>query len=299
VPTTIALFAGMFDHAAMACIGSLLACTIVTLGLGREASAEEHPQKTGIDRDQAREEKFYRELNTDDPTLIKLFKVSTSAMDYKDYEAAIEGFQAVLKMVPIHAPSLRRLSFSYAELGRAGEALMAAEKAEMVDPDDPDNIGAMALALSKQTDETLRNMAVDYAQRMLDQRPGAQSAKLLAHTSLAANNRIAFDRGVDALSHHAPEAGETHALLGLRHALDNDLAGADKELGEAVARGYPKEEADRRRVELGIVKGNPASKRHRLYAEIGGGVLVGLGLIVAASLLRRRQRRRRAGSSGE
>jgi tetratricopeptide (TPR) repeat protein len=266
---------------------ALFVAFVVLLGFAAQVGAETFQPIPGQERDPFQEEKIYQELSTMDTQAGLIFKGATEALDHQDYFLALGSFKAVLSKFPDHMPSLRRLSFAFAELGRFDEALEAARTAEEKAPEDLDNLAAMAYALSKQLDEPSRKQGVEYAKKMMEKQPGAKAARFLVHTALSANDRRSFDMGLDALAGYAPDTAATHAMLALRHALDGEHAAAEKELAEAVARGYAKQEAERMRSSFNL--GSRPRSNVRPYLAIGGG---GLALLLAGLVLVIRRRRR-------
>jgi Zn-dependent protease with chaperone function len=222
-------------------------------------------------RDPALEVQYAAEVRTK----AEVFAAATAALDAGRNEEAEKSLREVLAVYPKHGPTLWRLAALAARRGQRDEAVSLARRAVEARPGEPART-TLAESLMMGSPSQAELIEIDGLLAAAAQEATSDLAKVrvaMAKLLLAGrrNDMAAFRDAVSVLRQLAPDEAATHYFSALDLASSDDLEGADKELELAVARGLPREQAQKVRDDVGITH----NKKVWRWAKIGVGLLAG------------------------
>jgi Zn-dependent protease with chaperone function len=220
-------------------LAGLLLCFVFA---GFSAAQEERQ------RDLAKEEKIWQELQKTAPKAVETFKAATTALDQKKYPDSIKLYNEVLKQSPDFDPALRRLAYALSDTGKREEALALSQKA-VAHNRTPDNLMGQALILTDpgsgnyQPTKSELGQAFVLAKEAIQKDPQSDSDYVLfyAQAALATEHLGDFRDAVKILKARFPELAATHYFNGLELANDGELDAAAAEIKTAESLGLSTE----------------------------------------------------------
>ncbi|MBN2258625.1 MAG: M48 family metalloprotease [Anaerolineaceae bacterium] len=219
--------------------GTIIIVILIAVSLldtGSVFAQEETPE-----RDPVLEQAIYIKLNQLDPSAVPVFTAATQAMDRQDYATAIEGFTAVLQMVPDFPDALRRLGNSMMLFGSTEEGLGYISRAYQIDPSPP-NQSAYAHGLIWRGNEDDGIIAVNLAQKAVDGDPQEITYHyVLIEAALFTNNETLLKREALQVLSMAPEDPNAHLFMALNHVVEGEMKSAHTELLKARELGLTEE----------------------------------------------------------
>lgn len=198
-------------------------------------------------RDLEREKTYWQDLEKTAPQAVAPFKEATEAMDSGDYAKAAQYFEAVLKLVPNHEATTRRLGMSYIERGRydEGKALITRVYENNASPT---NSFAMAQALAssvggrtptKEHLERALTLSLNAARDGRDHDP--DYAVFAAQLAVQLNRTKEFTEAKTKLNKEYPKLWKTHFINALGAANDENWSQTEAEIKLAETLGMPAE----------------------------------------------------------
>ncbi len=224
-------------------------------------------------RDPAREQKLWDELQKLAPAAVPTFKAATEAMDKEEWQAAAQGYEAVLQQAPEFDAVYRRLGYTYIALGKRTDGLALLETAVEKKSSAP-NLLSLAQGLMTGDKNHIPTQAEkERALALVRQANGIeqdeQSLVLLAAVALELERMNEFHEATKKLNQHYPDLMQTHYFTAIQAAEQQDWITAANEINAAEKLGLSPQAAAAFR-DSGI--GWRAMVWRSFY--VGGGVVV-------------------------
>ena len=223
----------------------LTSCFLLLLLLLPAAARAQAPQ-----RDAAKEQKIWQQLEAVAPQSVETFKRATVAFDGSNFEEAARLFAEVTKAAPDFTPALRRGGFALSMAGRREEGLALVEKAAALERS-PENFLSLAEALGVPTPshqpsaaEKERALALAVEADRMSSSADASYPGFVAHLAAALEREAPFRKAVGTLERKFPDELATHYYAAIQAAMDEDWLKAESEIGKAEAKGLPHEVAE-------------------------------------------------------
>lgn len=202
------------------------------------------------ERDMAKEEKHWQELQKTAPDAVEKFKAATEALDQGNYAESAKLYNEVLEKSPEFQPALRRAGYALVGLGKRDEGMKLAQKAVDLERS-PDNLISLASVVADQSGnykptqaEYGRALALSKEAMNKSTDPDDPSyALLVADFSLSAERLDDFNSAVNTLKNKFPDHPGTHYFYGIKAANDGDFSTAETEIKKAEQLGMPAENA--------------------------------------------------------
>ncbi|HVE59926.1 MAG TPA: M48 family metalloprotease [Pyrinomonadaceae bacterium] len=200
------------------------------------------------ERDSAKEEKIWQELQKNAPKAVETFKAATLALDQKNYQESARLYAEVLKQSPNFEPALRRSGYALIAAGKRDEGLAMTQKAVNLNRT-TDNLMGHALALTapgasnSQPPKSNLDQAFVLAKEAIQKATETDSDYLVffAQLALSTNHLDDFKSSVKTLKDKFPELAATHYFNGIKLANDGELEAAETEIKAAENLGLPRE----------------------------------------------------------
>jgi Zn-dependent protease with chaperone function/tetratricopeptide (TPR) repeat protein len=198
------------------------------------------------ERDMAKEEKIWQQLQQTAPKAVETFKAATVALDEQKYQESAELYNKVLSQSPTNEAAMRRLSFALVGMGKRAEGLKASEAALDFNRT-PDNLIGLAMNLTspgannyKPTKAELEKaFALSKEAMQKDTENDSDYPVMVAQLALATNRMEDFRDVSLKLNSKFPESPATHYFNGIRLADAGDLDAAEAEVVKAQNLGMP------------------------------------------------------------
>jgi tetratricopeptide (TPR) repeat protein len=217
---------------------SLLLC-FVFAGLSAVAQTQE--------RDLAKEEKIWQELQKTAPKAVETFKAATAALDEDKYEEAVKLYNEVLKQSPKFEPALRRGGYALIATGKRAEGLKMTEQALGLNRS-AENLLSYALALTElgankyQPTQAELEQALVLSKEAMQKNPeDSDYVMAVAQFALATEQMQEFGDASKLLSRKFSNLPATHYFAGIRLANEGSFDAAEAELKQAESLGMPRE----------------------------------------------------------
>lgn len=215
------------------------------------AAARAQEARPEQQRDMAKEQKIWQQLQAVAPKSLDTFKRATEALDSDNYDEAARLYGEVTKAAPGFAPALRRAGLALAHSGKRDEALPLLERAATLERS-PENFVSLAQVLGFRADgteppkserERALALAVE-ADRMSSSEDSSYPA-LVAQLALELEREAPFRKAVATLEQKFPGDLATHYYGAIDAAVREDWLKAEAEMEKAQALGLPPEAAAR------------------------------------------------------
>ncbi|HEX8117652.1 MAG TPA: hypothetical protein VF521_10315, partial [Pyrinomonadaceae bacterium] len=202
-------------------------------------------------RDMAKEQKIWQQLQAVAPQSLGAFKRATEALDSGDYEEAARLYGEVRKSAPEFTPALRREGLALAESGKREEGLPLLEQAATLERT-PENFISLAQVLALPVTGEKESRAADVeraltlaveADRMSSSADSSYPA-LVAQLSLELQREAPFRKAAETLRRKFPDELATHYFSGVEAMMDEHWLKAESEIEKAEAKGLPHELAE-------------------------------------------------------
>lgn len=202
------------------------------------------------ERDMAKEELIWRELQSVAPGSVETFKAATVAMDQGDYEKSARLYGEVLKKAPDFEPAMRRLGGSLIRTGRTREGLSLIERA-VEKSRSPENLISLVQVLaypgqgetgSKQNMERALPLAKEAARAHTGNDPDYWA--IVAELSLGLEREQDFREATGVLVRQHPNTIAAHYFSAILAAGDGDWTKAEDDIKKARSLGLPAEIAN-------------------------------------------------------
>ncbi len=198
------------------------------------------------ERDMAKEEKIWRELQPTAPKAVETFKAATVALDKDQYEEAAKLYNEVLKQAPNFEPALRRGGHALVSSGKREEGLAMVKQAVGLNPSS-ENLFSYALALTdpgvtnRQPAQSELDKAFTLSQEAMQKSPEVDPdyVTAVAQFALATNHMQEFSDASKLLSQKFPNLPQTHYFNGIRLANEGNFDAAEAEIKQAGNLGLP------------------------------------------------------------
>lgn len=244
----------------------------------------QHEPEEPPGRDLAFEQEIHDRLAAIDPDAAAVFEKATEATDAGDMEAAKQGYQRVLELVPDFPDALRRLSYVEWQSGDVASALEHANQALIVQ-DSPYNEIAMVYPLLMTGEPAALDMALVYARRAVAALPDDEDANVaLMYAGIAVENRDAVRQATDKLVEIGSDNVEAHYQTGLLAAEDGEWERAERELLLSRKLGKPAEVVQQA-LDIRIASQSRLRRFQRWGAYAIAGWLAGLTLFFSLGAL--------------
>jgi len=241
------------------------------------------------ERDLAKEEPFYQELNKKAPKAVDAFKSATAALDAQNFDEAIKGYNEVLILAPNFEPALRRLGFALIGAGKRGDGLANIQHALDLNRS-ADNLLGMAMAqvdpggnnYQPSQSEVEKAFALAKESSEISKGNDPDSLSLLAQIALNLNKVDEFRKTASQLKASFPDLAATHYFNAIKLADDGDFDGSIAEVRVAESKGLDSAEANRliAAIESARDEAYPLAKYLKyIYAFLGVVALWMLGLL--------------------
>lgn len=202
-------------------------------------------------RDMAKEEKHWQELQKRAPDAVEKFKAATEALDQQKYEEAYKLYDEVLKESPDFQPALRREGSVLVALGKRNEGIKLTQKAVDLQRS-PENLISLAMNLTepggiyytptKEDFKKALSLSTEAMNKSSDSNDSSY-ALLAADLALSAENLDAFNSAVNTLKNKFPDHYGTHYFAGIKAANEGDFSTAEREVKRSQELGMPAENA--------------------------------------------------------
>jgi Zn-dependent protease with chaperone function len=200
------------------------------------------------DRDPAKEEKIWQELQKTAPKAVETFKAATLALDQKNYQESAKLYAEVLKQSPDFDAALRRAGFALIAAGKRQEGLAMTQKALNLKRT-PENLVGHAFALTDGGANEYRATKSELDQAFVLSKEAMQKDTendsdypvAVAQFALYSDRPQEFDEVVKTLKTKFPELAATHYFNGIMLANHGDFAAAETEIKAAENLGLPHE----------------------------------------------------------
>ncbi len=200
------------------------------------------------ERDLAKEEKIWQQLQKTSPKAVATFKSATAALDQQNYQESVKLYNEVLKQSPDFEPALRRLGLALISVGKRQEGLAMTQKALNLNRTS-ENLISHAFALTDPGANNYQPTQADFQQAFsLSKEAMQKSAETdsdyviaVAQFALSTNHLQDFRESVKILKEKFPNLSATHYFNGIQLANDGDFEAAEAELKEAENLGLPRE----------------------------------------------------------
>lgn len=198
------------------------------------------------ERDMAKEEKIWQQLQQTAPKAVETFKAATVALDERKYQEAAELYNKVLSQSPTNEAAMRRLSFALVGMGKRAEGLKASQTALEFNRT-PENLIGLALNLTSPGDNNYKPTKAELEQAFALSKEAMQKDTendsdyplVVADLALATNRMEDFRDVSQKLNAKFPESPATHYFNGIRLADAGDLDAAEAEVVKAQNLGMP------------------------------------------------------------
>ena len=201
-------------------------------------------------RDPAKEQKIWQQLQAVAPQSLDTFKRATEALDSADYEEAARLYGEVRKAAPEFTPALRREGLALAESGKREEGLPLLERAATLERS-PENFISLAQVLAVAPGEAEAPAADKERALTLATEADRMSASedssyptLVAQLALELNREAPFRKAAETLRRKFPDELATHYFAGVEAIMDEHWLKAESEIEKAEAKGLPHELAE-------------------------------------------------------
>jgi Zn-dependent protease with chaperone function len=199
------------------------------------------------ERDAAKEEKLWQELQKTAPKAVDTFKAATTALDQKNYQESIKLYAEVLKQSPNFESALRRSGYALIADGKRVEGLAMTQKALNLNRT-PDNLMGHALALTDPGSGNYQPTKSEMDQAFALSKESIQKdtndsdyVVFFAQMALSTEHLQDFRDSVRTLKSKFPDLPATHYFNGLQLANDGELDPAETEIKTAESLGLPNE----------------------------------------------------------
>ncbi|MEP6787736.1 MAG: M48 family metalloprotease [Acidobacteriota bacterium] len=204
------------------------------------------------ERDLAKEEPFYQELNKKAPKAVDAFKSATAALDTQNFDEAIKGYNEVLIQAPNFEPALRRLGFALIGAGKRDDGLANIQHALDLNRS-ADNLLGMAMArvdpggnnYQPSQSEVEKAFALAKESSEISKGNDPDALSLIAQIALNLNKVDEFRRATSQLKTGFPDLGATRYFNAIKLADDGDFDGSIAEVKAAESKGLDSAEANR------------------------------------------------------
>ena len=202
------------------------------------------------ERDSAKEEKVWQELQKTAPKAVDKFKAATIALDQQNYPESVKLYNEVLAQSPNFEPALRRLGFALIAIGKRQEGLAMSQKALSLNRTS-ENLISHAFALTDPGTDNYQPTQADLQQAFSLTKEAVQKSTetdsdyliAFAQFAIATNHLEDFKDAVKQLKEKFPDLSATHYFNGLQLANDGDLDAAEAEIKKSETLGLPHESA--------------------------------------------------------
>jgi len=199
------------------------------------------------ERDLAKEEKIWQQLQKTAPKAVETFKAATAALDQNQYGEAVKLYNEVLKQSPNFEPALRRGGHALVSTGKRAEGLKMSEQALSLNRS-ADNLFSYALALTEPGANNYQATQAELEQAFNLSKEARQKDSedpdyimAVAQFALATNRMPEFGDASKLLSRKFPNLPATHYYAGIRLANEGDFDAAEAELKQAESLGVPRD----------------------------------------------------------
>ena len=202
------------------------------------------------ERDASKEEPYYQALMQASPKAVESFKTATLALDAGNDEAAIAGFNDVLKQVPSFEPAMRRLGYALADSGKRDEGIAMGQKALDITRSSDNLIGlATTLVFYGNANQSPNSADLQKAFNLVNEaakkNSDGETLSFLAELSLRVDRLDDFNKAVDKLVANFPDLPATHFFNAIRFADAGRFSEGIAEAKLAASKGMPEEETTR------------------------------------------------------
>lgn len=197
-------------------------------------------------RDMAKEEKIWQQLQQTAPKAVETFKAATVALDAQNYQESAELYNKVLSQSPTCEAAMRRLGFALVGSGKREEGLKASQTTLEFNRT-PDNLIGLAMNLTEPGVNNYRATKAELEQAFAlskeamqkDTENDADYPMMVAQLALATNHLEDFRSASKKLNAQSPELAATHYFNAIRLADEGSLDAAEAEVTKAQSLGMP------------------------------------------------------------
>lgn len=202
------------------------------------------------ERDTAKEEKIWQQLQQTAPKAVETFKAATVALDEQNYQEAVKLYNEVLSQSPTCDAAMRRLGFALIGTGKREEGLKANQTALDFNRT-PSNLISLAMSLTdpgannyKPTKAEMEQaFALSKEAMQKDTENDSDYPVMVAQLSLATERMDEFSNTSKLLNAKFPELAATHYFNSIRLAEEGNLDAAETEVKQAQNLGMMPEPA--------------------------------------------------------